>query len=86
MSGPHDGREPARRQARCCPRSLTPAGPLPAERRFDALPVFHDTAEYAALVKTQSTSDLLRAPRGLHAIDTTKRMSFDAGQLDRMAR
>jgi protein-serine/threonine kinase len=65
--------------------SLTPPGSLPEEAHFDALPLFRDTAEYAALVKTQSTSNLLKS-RGPPAIDTAKRMSFDAGQLDRMAR
>jgi protein-serine/threonine kinase len=90
MSGPHDGQQAA------CPRppqlpvgspanALSRPGSLPEERHFDALPTFHDTAEYAALVKTQSTSNLLRA-RGPPAIETAKRMSFDAGQLDRMAR
>jgi protein-serine/threonine kinase len=64
---------------------LTPPGSLPEERHFDALPTFHDSPEYASLVKNKSTSNLLQA-RGLSAIDTAKRMSFDAGQLDRMAR
>jgi protein-serine/threonine kinase len=63
----------------------TPPDSLPEEPHFDALPTFHDSAEYVPLAKTQSTSNLLRA-RGPPAIDTGKRMSFDAGQLERMTR
>jgi protein-serine/threonine kinase len=65
--------------------TLTSPGPLPEEPHFDVLPTFHDSAEYVPLAKTQSTSNLLRA-RGPPAIDTGKRMSFDAGQLERMTR
>lgn len=65
--------------------TLTPPGSLPEELHFDALPHFRHTPEYASLVKNKSTSNLL-AQRGPPAIDTAKRMSFDAGQLDRMAR
>lgn len=65
--------------------TLTPPGSLQEEPHFDALPIFHDSADYVPLAKTQSTSNLLRA-RGPPAIDTGKRMSFDAGQLERMAR
>ncbi|KAF1919084.1 hypothetical protein BDU57DRAFT_511963 [Ampelomyces quisqualis] len=60
-------------------------GSPPEERHFNAQPTFHDYPEYASLVKNKSTSNLLQA-RALPAIDTAKRMSFDAGQLDRMAR
>jgi protein-serine/threonine kinase len=63
----------------------TPPGSLPEEARFAALPTYHDSPEYVSLVKTKSTSNLLKSRAPL-AIETAKRMSFDAGQLDRMAR
>jgi protein-serine/threonine kinase len=63
----------------------TPPGSLPKEAHFDTLPTFRESSEYASLVKNKSTSNLLKS-RGPPAIDTAKRMSFDAGQLDRMAR
>lgn len=61
----------------------TPPGSPPEEPHFDAAPI--RPYDYAALVKNKSTSNLLsqRAPA---PIDTAKRMSIDAGQLDRMAR
>jgi protein-serine/threonine kinase len=63
----------------------TPPGSPPEEPHFAALPIYHDTPEYASLVKNKSTSNLLKSRTPL-AIDTAKRMSFDAGQLDRMTR
>lgn len=60
-------------------------GSLPQEAHFDALPNLRSPSEYAPLVKNKSTSNLLSA-RAPPAIDTAKRMSFDAGQLDRLAR
>jgi hypothetical protein len=68
-------------------RSLTLSlpGSLPEDAHFAALPSYHDSPEYVALVKTKSTSNLLKSRAPL-AIDTAKRMSFDAGQLDRMTR
>ncbi|KAH3908266.1 hypothetical protein HBI56_228510 [Parastagonospora nodorum] len=69
-----------------CPREdVTPSCSEPEEVHYDALPTFHDSPDYVPLSKTQSTSNLLRA-RGPPAIDTGKRMSFDAGQLERMTR
>jgi protein-serine/threonine kinase len=65
--------------------TLAPPGSLPEEPHFATLPTFHDSSDYVPLAKTQSTSNLLRA-RGPPAIDTGKRMSFDAGQLERMTR
>lgn len=67
--------------------TLTPPGSLPEEPHFDAPPPYRPSPspEYAALVKNKSTSNLL-AQRGPPPIDTAKRMSIDAGQLDRMAR
>lgn len=62
-----------------------PPGSVPEEVHFNGLPTFHDSPDYVPLAKTQSTSNLLRA-RGPPAIDTGKRMSFDAGQLERMTR
>ncbi|KAL5116422.1 serine/threonine protein kinase [Pleosporales sp. CAS-2024a] len=55
--------------------------PLPHDARRDGLSPVDD----AALAPTQSPSTLLR-PRGPPAIDTGKRTSFDAAQLERMAR
>lgn len=65
----------------------TPPGSLP-EERYDAQSTHHATTDHASLlVKNKSMSNLLShtisAPP---LIETAKRMSFDAGQLDRMAR
>lgn len=67
----------------------TPPGSLPEEREhhFGALPTHRDTTDHVSLTKNKSMSNLLShtisAPP---IIDTAKRMSFDAGQLDRMTR
>ncbi|KAF2628104.1 Pkinase-domain-containing protein [Macroventuria anomochaeta] len=65
----------------------TPSGSLPEEPHFDALPTHRNATDHALLVKNKSMSNLLShtisAPP---VIDTAKRMSFDAGQLDRMTR
>lgn len=59
-----------------------PASSLPYLTRFTSLPEHHN----ATLPKTKSASNLLsqRSPASLSV--NTKRMSIDAGQLDRMAR
>lgn len=59
-----------------------PTGSLPEESHFAAAPP--RAYDHAALTKNKSTSNLLsqRAPA---PIDTAKRMSIDAGQLDRLA-
>lgn len=58
------------------------ASSLPPLTRFTSLPEHH----HVSLPKTKSTSNLLsqRSPAALSV--NTKRMSIDAGQLDRMAR
>ncbi|KAF2030670.1 Pkinase-domain-containing protein [Setomelanomma holmii] len=71
--------------------TLTPPGSLPEEAHFEAhfealSPQRSAPPEYASLVKNKSTSNLLSQSRGPPAIDTAKRMSIDAGQLDRLAR
>ena len=71
-----------------CPTAdATPAGSLQEGSHFDALSNLTSTTDYGALTKNKSMSNLLShtisAPP---AIDTAKRMSFDAGQLDRMTR
>jgi protein-serine/threonine kinase len=65
--------------------SFPPPGSLPEESHFDALPKSKPPTDYAALVKNKSTSNLL-AQRVPPPINTAKRLSVDAGQLDRMAR
>ena len=74
--------------AHMCPTAdATPAGSLQEGSHFDALSNLTSTTDYGALTKNKSMSNLLShtisAPP---AIDTAKRMSFDAGQLDRMTR
>ncbi|KAF9690992.1 hypothetical protein EKO04_010989 [Ascochyta lentis] len=65
----------------------TRPGSLPEERHFDSLPAQRTTADHASLVKNKSMSNLLaRTTSPPPAIDTAKRMSFDAGQLDRLTR
>ncbi|CAO2653226.1 Nn.00g026370.m01.CDS01 [Neocucurbitaria sp. VM-36] len=66
--------------------TFTLAGSLPEEPHFDSQPSVRYTSEYASLAKNKSTSNLLAQSRVPPAIDTAKRMSIDAGQLDRMAR
>jgi protein-serine/threonine kinase len=66
--------------------TLTPPGSPPEEPHFEALSQQRSAPEYVSLVKNKSTSNLLSQSRGLPVIDTAKRMSIDAGQLDRMAR
>lgn len=67
---------------------LTPPGSLPEEAPFDSLSHSQPATEYAPLVKTKSTPSLLNYRSGPPppALDTAKRLSIDAGQLDRMAR
>lgn len=77
----------------CLTADATPAGSLQEGSHFDALSNLRSaststsTTDYGALTKNKSMSNLLShtisAPP---AIDTAKRMSFDAGQLDRMTR
>ena len=90
---------PALRLLHLCPYDMcptadaTPAGSLQEGSHFDALSNLRSasastsTTDYGALTKNKSMSNLLShtisAPP---AIDTAKRMSFDAGQLDRMTR
>lgn len=67
----------------------TPPGSLPEEPHFDALSSHRNTAtaDHASLVKNKSMSNLLsHAISAPPMIETAKRMSFDAGQLDRMTR
>jgi protein-serine/threonine kinase len=63
-------------------------GALPEESHFDALAAQRHRApsDHISLIKNKSMSNLLAhaAPHPA-ALDTTKRMSFDAGQLDRLA-
>ncbi|KAI4629467.1 uncharacterized protein J4E87_003731 [Alternaria ethzedia] len=67
--------------------ALTPPGSLPEEAPFDSFAQSQHLSEYAPLVKTKSTSSLLSWRTGPPPpIDTAKRLSIDAGQLDRMAR
>ncbi|KAH7382244.1 hypothetical protein BKA66DRAFT_570538 [Pyrenochaeta sp. MPI-SDFR-AT-0127] len=66
--------------------TLTPPGSPPEEPHFDALPKSRFVPEYASLVKNKSTSNLLAQSRAPPQLDTAKRMSIDAGQLDRMVR
>ncbi|KAF1842989.1 Pkinase-domain-containing protein [Cucurbitaria berberidis CBS 394.84] len=61
-------------------------GSLPEEPHFDSQPNPRYTPGYAPLVKNKSTSNLLSHSRPLPTIDTTKRRSIDAEQLDRFAR
>ncbi len=69
---------------------LTPPGSPPEEPHLETPQHPHYTAEYASLVKNKSTSNLLahsRAARVPLTVDSAaKRMSIDAGQLERMAR
>ncbi|KAH8722489.1 hypothetical protein GQ44DRAFT_741688 [Phaeosphaeriaceae sp. PMI808] len=75
MSRPRDGSLPEHGQLEAGPRQQQ----LQQQQ--------HHGPELVLLVKNKSTSNLLsHSSRGLPAIDTTKRMSFDAGQLDRMVR
>jgi protein-serine/threonine kinase len=67
---------------------LTPPG-SPNEEPLSSLPAltrFITAPEHASLPKNKSTSNLLaqRSPASLSV--NTKRLSIDAGQLDRMAR
>jgi protein-serine/threonine kinase len=65
---------------------LTPPGSLPEEAPFNSLHPQH-LSEYAPLVKTKSTSSLLNyRPGAPPPLVMGKRLSIDAGQLDRMAR
>lgn len=67
--------------------ALTPPGSLPEEAPFNSFAQSQHLSEYAPLVKTKSTSSLLSWRTGPPPpIDTAKRLSIDAGQLDRMAR
>ncbi|EMD60566.1 hypothetical protein COCSADRAFT_98441 [Bipolaris sorokiniana ND90Pr] len=66
---------------------LTPPGSLSEEAPFDSLSQSEPIAEYAPLVKTKSTPSLLNYRSGPPPpLNTAKRLSIDAGQLDRMAR
>ena len=61
---------------------LTPPGSLPEEAPFNSFAQSQHLSEYAPLVKS-----LLNWRTGPPPpIDTAKRLSIDAGQLDRMAR
>lgn len=62
--------------------TITPPGSLPEEAHFES----HNVSDHVGLVKTKSASNLLAQPRAPSAITTAKRMSIDAGQLDRMVR
>ncbi|KAF7453289.1 SPS1 Serine-threonine protein kinase [Pyrenophora tritici-repentis] len=65
------------------------SGSLPEEAPLESLPQSSSHAsEYAPLVKTKSTPSLLAYRSGAlpPPINTAKRLSIDAGQLDRMAR
>ncbi|KAK1916166.1 hypothetical protein P3342_003981 [Pyrenophora teres f. teres] len=65
------------------------SGSLPEEAPFESLPQSSSHASgYAPLVKTKSTPSLLAYRSGAlpPPINTAKRLSIDAGQLDRMAR
>ena len=65
----------------------TPPGSLPEEHHFDTLSAHRNTTDHAALTKNKSMSNLLsHAISAPPAFDTAKRLSFDAGQLDRMTR
>ncbi|KAF1833450.1 Pkinase-domain-containing protein [Decorospora gaudefroyi] len=64
-------------------------GSLPEEASFHTLPHVQHVSDYAPLVKTKSTPSLLayRAAAGPPPpLNTAKRLSIDAGQMDRMAR
>lgn len=65
----------------------TPPGSIPEEPHFDTFPAQRNTTDHVLLTKNKSMSNLLThtisAPP---LLDTAKRMSFDAGQLDRMTR
>lgn len=66
--------------------SFSRSGSLPEEPHFDSLHNLPSQLDHVSLVKNKSTSNLLSQARSPPTIDTAKRMSFDAGQLDRMAR
>ncbi|KAF2125798.1 Pkinase-domain-containing protein [Dothidotthia symphoricarpi CBS 119687] len=57
-------------------------GSLPEEAHFKP----HHAPDHVSLVKNKSTPNLLTMSRAPPAINTAKRLSIDAGQLDRMAR